>query len=110
MNLLVSRLSGTSNSVGTNGRLDCAATEPGLRTDQATIGAVLTYRNALNEAMTLSPTGRFFTHLDVEGGLSRTHGESRRVLEAAIRSAQKRTGERAVRRLTTRSTKSSPSR
>ena len=70
-------------------------------TDQATIGAVLTYRNTLNEAMTLSPTGRFFTHLDVEGGLSRTHGESRRVLEAAIRSAQKRTGERAVRRLTT---------
>ena len=70
-------------------------------TDRATIGAVLTYRNVLNEAMGLSPTGRFFTHFDAAGGLNRTRGESRRVLKAAIRSAQKRTGERAVRRLTT---------
>ncbi len=71
-------------------------------TQRATSGAVLAYRHVLNEAVALSPTHRFFSHFDAEAGMTRLDGESRRVLQAAIRSAQKRTGERAVRRLTTR--------
>ena len=71
-------------------------------TQRATVGAVMSYRQVLNEAMTLSPTQRFFSHFDVEAGMGRLKGESKRVLEAAIKSAQKRTGERAVRRLTTK--------
>lgn len=71
-------------------------------TDQATIGAVMSYRHVLNEAMTASPTQRFFSHFDAEAGMGRLKRDSKRVLEAAIRSAQKRTGERAVRRLTTK--------
>ncbi len=71
-------------------------------TDRATVGAVMAYRHVLNEAMALSPTQRFFTHFDAEAGMDRLKGDSKRVLQAAIRSAQKRTGERAVRRLTTK--------
>lgn len=71
-------------------------------TARATAGAVMSYRHVLNEAMALSPTQRFFTHFDAEAGMGRLKGDSKRVLNAAIRSAQKRTGERAVRRLTTK--------
>ncbi len=71
-------------------------------TSRATVGAVMSYRHVLNEAMEVSPTQRFFSHFDAEAGMGRLKGDSKRVLGAAIRSAQKRTGERAVRRLTTR--------
>ena len=71
-------------------------------TQRATVGAVMSYRHVLNEAMALSPTQRFFSHFDAEAGMGRLKGASQRVLRAAIRSAQKRTGERAVRRLTTK--------
>lgn len=69
-------------------------------TDLATTRAVLTYRRVLHEALALSPTQRFFSHFDAEAGMGRLTGDSRRVLRTAMRSAQKRTGERAVRRLT----------
>ncbi|MFT3970792.1 MAG: DUF2252 domain-containing protein [Micropruina sp.] len=71
-------------------------------TDRAAVGAVMAYRHVLNEAMALSPTQRFFSHFDAQAGMDRLKGDSKRVLDAAIRSAQKRTGERAVRRLTTK--------
>ena len=71
-------------------------------TQRATVGAVMSYRHVLEEAMALSPTQRFFSHFDVQAGMGRLKGESKRVLGAAIKSAQKRTGERAVRRLTTK--------
>ncbi len=69
-------------------------------TRRATIGATMAYRHVLNEAVALSPTHRFLSHLDAEAGMDRLRGKSKQVLQAAIRSAQKRTGERAVRRLT----------
>ncbi|HMQ36088.1 MAG TPA: DUF2252 domain-containing protein [Micropruina sp.] len=68
----------------------------------AAIRTTLAYRRALAEAMELSPTQRFFTHFDAAAGIDRVPQESRRVLQDAIKSAQRRTGERAVRRLTVR--------
>lgn len=68
----------------------------------AAIRTTLAYRGALAEAIELSPTRRFFTHLDAAAGMDQLPKESRQVLQDAIRSAQRRTGERAARRLTTR--------
>lgn len=62
--------------------------------------AVGSYRAALLSSLRLSPLERYYTHIDPEGGSARLDKKSRRVLKSAIKAAQRRTGERAVRKLT----------
>ena len=71
-------------------------------TERAGRQAVLAYRSALRASLELTPLERYFTHFDAEGGLHRLDKKLRAPLKAAIRAARKRTGERAVRRLTSR--------
>ena len=62
---------------------------------------VLAYRNALRASLEHTPVERYFTHTDPEGGADLILDKSsRKALKAAIKGARKRTGERAVRRLT----------
>lgn len=68
--------------------------------EKAAVGAVRAYRAALLASFELSPLERYYTHIDAEGGADRLDGKSRRVVKSAIKAAQRRTGERAVRRLT----------
>ena len=69
---------------------------------KAALQTVSAYQRTLYAGIALSPTERFFTHLEAEAGLARADKQSRKVLRKAIAAAQKRTGERAVSRLTTR--------
>lgn len=63
----------------------------------------LAYRHALRASLAMTPLERYFTHFDPEGGVAQSLDRpSRRALKAAIAGARKRTGARAVRRLTTR--------
>ena len=70
--------------------------------ERAAREAASAYRAAMLAALDLTPLERYFTHIDAEAGLSRVGKKSRTALQEAIRAAQKRTGVRAVRRLTTR--------
>lgn len=63
---------------------------------------VSAYRAALAASLELTPLQRYYTHIDPRGGAGLLDKKSRRVIASAIKSAQRRTGERAVRRLTTR--------
>jgi uncharacterized protein (DUF2252 family) len=69
---------------------------------KAALQTVSAYQRTLYAGIALSPTERFFTHFDAEAGVARMDKESRKALSRAIASAHKRTGERAVSRLTTR--------
>ena len=66
----------------------------------AVLRAVRTYARALARAAQASPRDRYYTRLDATAGLSEMDPQTRKVLKKAIRQARKRTGERAVRRLT----------
>lgn len=68
--------------------------------DEALGAAVEAYASGIGRATALSPTERYFTHFDVESARGSLDGESRRAIRAAIARAEKRTGERAVRKLT----------
>lgn len=68
--------------------------------DAAARRAVTTYLGAVRRASSLSPVERYFTHFDIEQSRRLLDEPARRAIESAIKSAQKRTGERAVRRLT----------
>lgn len=63
--------------------------------------SVRAYAIGLRAAMQASPTDRYFAHFDAEASLAGLHRGSRKVLKRAINQAQKRTGERAVKKLTT---------
>lgn len=69
--------------------------------EQAARRTVQAYRGALLASLDHSPLERYYTHIDAEGGASLLDTASRRAVGKAIKDAQKRTGERAVRRLTT---------
>lgn len=71
-------------------------------TDAAARGAVSTYARAMATAVARSPLERYFQHYEVTGRNKALDKRSRDVVKAALRDAQKRTGERAVRRLTER--------
>ncbi|WP_298740870.1 DUF2252 family protein [uncultured Microbacterium sp.] len=71
-------------------------------TDAAARGAVSTYARAMATAVARSPLERYFQHYEVTGRTKALDKRSRDVVKAALRDAQKRTGERAVRRLTER--------
>ncbi len=70
-------------------------------TTDAARSAVRAYASAMSASIALSPTARYFSHLDAETGIGRMDAASRKVLQTAIRDARKRTGERAARKLTT---------
>lgn len=66
----------------------------------AALAAVRAYARAITAATRKSPLQRYHEHFDANATISAMDPESRRVLRTAIRDAEKRTGERAVRRLT----------
>ncbi len=68
--------------------------------DEAVLAAVSTYARGIGRATALSPTARYFTHFDVESTRTSLDKESRKAIRAAVAQAQKRTGDRAVRKLT----------
>lgn len=68
--------------------------------DQAVRAAVAAYVRGISQATTMSPTQRYFTHFDVAATMGLLDKASRRATKASVRAAQKRTGERAVRKLT----------
>ncbi|MFT4210913.1 MAG: DUF2252 domain-containing protein [Microbacterium sp.] len=69
-------------------------------TRDAARAAVRAYAGAIARAATLSPTARYFTHLDADTGIDTLDTASRRALRTAVRDARRRTGERATRKLT----------
>lgn len=68
----------------------------------AATAAVRQYADALRESRASSPVDRYYQHFDAAGGLSTGSMSARRVLRDAIADAEKRTGERATRKLTAR--------
>lgn len=69
--------------------------------ERAARRTVLAYRKALLSSLEHSPLERYYTHIDAEGGAGLLDRKSRRALLNAVRDARKRTGDRALRRLTT---------
>lgn len=69
-------------------------------TREAARSAVLTYARAMTTAVARSPLERYFQHFEVTGRAKSLDRRSRDVVRAALRDAQKRTGERAARKLT----------
>jgi uncharacterized protein (DUF2252 family) len=67
---------------------------------EAALAAVRAYARTIVATSRRTPTQRYFSHFDVSEALASTDRESRAVLREAIRDAEKRTGERAARRLT----------
>lgn len=65
----------------------------------AGLAAVRAYARSLDAATARSPVERYFTHFDARAALARADRPARAALRAAIRDAERRTGERAVRRL-----------
>ncbi|MGW8482840.1 DUF2252 domain-containing protein [Microbacterium sp. NPDC055903] len=68
--------------------------------EQAVREAVRSYVRGIRRGSRTSPTERYFTHFDVESTRALLDQDARRAVRRSIRHAQKRTGERAVRRLT----------
>jgi uncharacterized protein (DUF2252 family) len=66
----------------------------------AALSAVRTYARALAGAVRLSPLERFYEHFDADARLASMDPASRRKMRAAMRDAERRTGERAMRRIT----------
>ncbi|MGM7670482.1 DUF2252 domain-containing protein [Microbacterium sp. A93] len=76
-----------------SGRVD-AVIEAAIRT------AVKTYARGIRRNSALSPTERYFTHFDVESTKTLLDSDARRAIRKAVKHAQRRTGDRAVHRLT----------
>ncbi|WP_223585657.1 DUF2252 domain-containing protein [Microbacterium sp. OVT16B] len=68
--------------------------------DQAALAAVTTYSRGIARATALSPKDRYFTHFDVDQTRSMLDRASQKAIRSAVKQAERRTGERAVRRLT----------
>lgn len=68
--------------------------------DEAVRAAVASYVRGIRRATRLTPTARYFTHFDVESSRGLLDPAARKAIRGAVRQAQRRTGERAVRRLT----------
>ncbi|WP_334152721.1 DUF2252 domain-containing protein [Microbacterium sp.] len=68
--------------------------------NEAVLAAVAAYARGIERATSLSPTARYFTHFDVESSRSMLDKASQKATRNAVRQAQRRTGERAVLRLT----------
>ena len=70
--------------------------------DEAARQCVLAYARALRAAIRADPLQRYFAHFDATATRDGIDVDSRRALQKAIASAEKRTGERAARKLTVR--------
>jgi len=68
--------------------------------EQAVLETVLHYARALRASVSLSPVQRYYAHFDAEAGLTSLPSTSQKVLRKAIKQAKKRTGDRAVKKLT----------
>lgn len=66
--------------------------------EQAVRAAVAGYARGIRRNTKLSPTQRYFTHFDVEQARKLLDPDARRAIRKAVEQAQRRTGERAVRR------------
>lgn len=69
---------------------------------EAARAAVENYTAVITRASAQGPTDRYFTHFDVESAQHALDKRSRRVVRSSMKQAQRRTGERAVRKLTRR--------
>lgn len=67
----------------------------------AALAAVRTYARSMAANAKRSTVRRFFEHFDAESNIAGMDPESQRTMRAAIKEAEKRTGDRAARRLTT---------
>jgi uncharacterized protein (DUF2252 family) len=62
--------------------------------------AVRTYARAMHASAEKSPVGRYFEHFSLTGAIEHMDPESQRAMRAGIKDAERRTGERAARKLT----------
>ncbi|WP_375386450.1 DUF2252 domain-containing protein [uncultured Microbacterium sp.] len=67
----------------------------------ASLSAVRTYARAMEAGVKLSPLVRFYEHFDAGARLAGMDPESRKTMRTAMKDAEKRTAERAMRKLTT---------
>lgn len=74
--------------------------EEGVVQDAA-LSAVRTYARSMAANAKRSTVRRFFEHFDAESGLAAMDPESQSTMRTAIKAAEKRTGDRAARKLTT---------
>lgn len=68
--------------------------------EQAARSAVLTYARGIDTGVQLSPVQRYYTRFDIDRARASMPRHAREVLTDAIKHATKRTGDRAVRRVT----------
>ncbi len=68
--------------------------------DTAVRAAVIAYARGMKRASALSPTERYFAHFNVAATMGLFDRDSQKATRASVKAAQKRTGERAVRKLT----------
>jgi len=68
--------------------------------EAAVRAAVTTYARGIRGNAALSPTERYFTHFDVDSTRTMLDERAQRAVRKSIKQAQRRTGERAVGRLT----------
>ncbi|ALJ18790.1 DUF2252 domain-containing protein [Microbacterium sp. No. 7] len=71
-------------------------------TRRAAHATVHTYARAMQAANAATPLQRYFAHFDADSGIGPHDDGSREVVQAAMKGAAKRTGERAARKLTER--------
>lgn len=69
---------------------------------RSVLEGVRTYALAVSQSLELSPLQRYYQHFDANGEMKGMDARYRRVVRAAIRDSEKRTGERAARKLTER--------
>lgn len=69
-------------------------------TQDAARAAVRRYARTLSVGDTATPLDRFYQHFDAAGSLTAMDKASRKVLRAAIADAERRTGDKAVRKMT----------
>ncbi|WP_353112924.1 DUF2252 domain-containing protein [Microbacterium sp.] len=62
--------------------------------------AISTYVRGMRAVLRLSPTERYFTHFNVRSSRASLDPASQKAIRRSVKQAQKRTGERAVQRLT----------
>ena len=68
--------------------------------DAAALAAVTAYARGIARSTSLSPKERYYSHFDVESSRRLLDKASRAAIRTSVRQAEKRTGERAVRKLT----------
>ena len=77
-----------------------ASARDGAVVERAARQVVKTYLGAIRRAIESTPLERYFAHFDIEASRDHLDDAARRAIKKAVKDAQKRTGERAVRRIT----------